>query len=214
MLNKKKIKNDSGFTLIEVIVALAITSMIMIMTYSAYHVITKSVWDLTEYTQFYEDVNLAILKIDKDITNIFYKRDDKKISLTGDIANNNSFINFVTVNYKRFNIQIDTKQEYPTSDIEEARYYLKESDDSSLFNLIKREDIFFDEEIETGGTNNILLKNVVSLKFQYRLRNNWSDRWDSRRSNKYPLAIKTTLIVKDYKNKDQKFVFVSIINVL
>ena len=56
---------NEGFTLIEILVATAIASLILIMAYASYRSIFDSIKRSTGRSEFYENVNLAIMKIEK-----------------------------------------------------------------------------------------------------------------------------------------------------
>ncbi len=206
--------SNGGFTLIEILVATAIASLIMIMVTTAYNSMVASIREVTLYAGFYEDVNLAIYRIDKDISNIYFNKLNKNISFIADKENENSILNFVTTEYLKFNILGSIKRPVPSSDIKEVGYYL-ESDRKSKNHswlLIRREDKHYDNEPLEGGETNILLRNVVSLDFSFKQGNDWTERWDSRQNKRIPSAVKTRLVIINNKNKEEVFEFISALN--
>ncbi len=212
-LLEKKTEN-SGFTLIEITVATAIASFIMVLLYSSYQSTFKSIKRMSGHAEFYENINLTVSKINRDISNAYFNRDNRDISLVGELVGDYSTLNFVTVNHGDYNIRGDMKTASPYCDIREVGYYLKEDPEyRDLYLLIKREDIHFDDEPEAGGVENVLMVNVKELNFEFREQNDWTDRWDSRDDYKFPEAIRTTLVVKNYNNREEKFVFISTTNI-
>ncbi len=212
----RSIADNRGFTLIEITVATAIASLIMVLLYSSYQSTFKSIKRMSGHAEFYENINLAISKINRDISNAYFNRDNKDISFIGNVVGESSTIHFVTINHCDYNIRGDMREASPYSDVREVGYFLKEDPDpviQDLYFLMKREDLHFDDEPESGGIENALLVNVKELKFEFRQQNDWTDRWDSRRDYKFPEAVRTTLTVKNYNGKEETYVFISTTNI-
>ncbi len=204
---------SSGFTLIEILVASAIASIILVIVYTSYRSIVQSIKRSTGNAEFYENVNLAISKIDTDISNTYYTRNNKKTFFVSEEATGNNNCYFITVSHHTINFTGDPAKPCPAGDIQEVGYYLKaDKTTQGLFSLIKHEKPYYWFDPLTGGTDNILLRNVVSLKFEFLKGNDWGELWDSRQNNLFPRAVKTTLIVKNYQAQDEKFEFTSLIN--
>jgi prepilin-type N-terminal cleavage/methylation domain-containing protein len=74
-LNRKKILkrifNRNGFTLIEILVAITLSSIIIFMIYAVHTSVIKSIHKLTGVADFYENLNLSIRKIDRDISCLY-----------------------------------------------------------------------------------------------------------------------------------------------
>jgi type II secretion system protein J len=209
-----RLSND-GFTLIEILVATAIASLILIMAYASYGSIFDSIKRSTGRSEFYENVNLAIMKIDLDLSNTYYTRNNKNISFISENVRGNGRLDFVTVNHNDFNLGGTLRTSVRESDVREVGYYLLEAKNTmGLFHLIKREKFnYWEEDPLSGGIENLLLPNVVSLKFEFQKGNDWDDNWDSRQNNLFPKAVKTTLVVKNYQAQEEKFEFVTLINI-
>ncbi len=206
---------NAGFTLIEIMVATALASIIMTMAYVSYRSIFDSIKRSTGRAEFYENVNLALMKIDQDISNAYYTRGNKNITFISENVRGNSRIDFVTVNHNDFLLAGKKNTPVRMSDVREVGYFLSEAKNTvDLFHLMKREKInYWDEDPLTGGTEYMLLPNVVSLKFEFHKGNDWADDWDSRQNNMFPRAVKTTMVVKNYQAQEEKFEFVTLINI-
>ncbi len=207
--------NSKGFSLIEILVAVSLSSIMLVMIYSTYKAVVKSITQSTGVSEFYENINLAVSKIDRDITNLYYTKNNKNIAFIGDVKGTASVLNFVTINHQKLNIAGNLKRSNPVSDIKEVGYFLKDDPKAtSVFLLMRREQAHYDKEPEEGGEENILLENLTSLKFEYKKNNDWSERWDSRNTKKLPQAIRTTITLKKYNTDSEvKIVFISRINV-
>ncbi len=208
---KHIIKNKDGFSILEVLVASAIASMILLTMNIAYSTIVKSVSRATGMSEFYENIALAHSKIDKDISNIFFNKTNKKLCFIGETKTESSILNFVTINHQKYNISGNMNRNNPSSDINEIGYYLKQDPEThELYYLIRREQLHYDDEPEEGGIENIMLENIVSIKFEFKKGNDWTDKWDSRQTKKIPKAVKTTIVAKSYNGKtEEKIIFIS-----
>jgi len=216
---KSRLSRDRGFSLIEIVVASAIASMIMLMVYSAYRSTLSSIRETTGYAEMYENINLAISKIDSDLSNCFIRPENKKICFISTPDGENSKLNFVTVSFNEPMTDPSAKRPVPLSDVHEVGYYLKQDPEyPGVFQLIKREQAHYDDDPESGGSENVLLENVISLQFHYKVRNDWEDSWDSRETSRFPRLVRTTIKVKKYSVKaegsedTEEFSFVSYIS--
>jgi len=81
----RRFRDDrSGFSLLEIVVATALSSVILLMVYSAHRSIMEAVYDLTGIADFHENVNLALEKIKKDLSFTFYDRYNQKLAFIGE----------------------------------------------------------------------------------------------------------------------------------
>jgi len=210
------ISNKSGLTLFEVLVGITVSSLILLMVYSSHSSITKTIYQVTGIADFYENVNLAVKRIEKDISCAYFSKENKKVCFIG--KNNYEYpfkgkLNFVTVDHQEVFMLGDLKKPYPRSDIKEVGYFLKpDSKIPDLYLLIRREERHYDDDPEAGGENNIILENVVDLKFEFRKGNDWTKDWDSRETHVFPKIIKTTLKIRNYNKEEEEFVLISKIN--
>jgi len=211
----KKFTQDKGFSLIEILVAAAISSMVILMVYTSYRSILATIKDFTGYAEFYENINLTMARIDHDFSNAYYKRNHKKISFIAEQNGENSLVHFVAINHRKMRILGGLNEPYPFSDINEVSYFLRPDPNpeyADLFWLYRREERHYDEEPESGGSESVMLENVTGIKFEFKVRNDWANRWDSRENKRFPKAIKTTLKVKNYQGKEEEFVLLSYID--
>ncbi|HOW82166.1 MAG TPA: type II secretion system protein GspJ, partial [Spirochaetota bacterium] len=145
--------------------------------------------------------------------------ENKKICFISTPDGENSKLNFVTVSFNEPMTDPSAKRPVPLSDVHEVGYYLKQDPEyPGVFQLIKREQAHYDDDPESGGSENVLLENVISLQFHYKVRNDWEDSWDSRETSRFPRLVRTTIKVKKYGVKaegsedTEEFSFVSYIS--
>jgi type II secretion system protein J len=222
MIYSNKIKegflNNSGFSLIEIIVATAVSSVILLMIYSAHRSIMSAIHDLTGVADFYENINLAIYRMDRDLSCAYFNKSNKNLSFIGENDRgsvSSGKLNFVTIDHEDLLLTIDPKKETHRSDVREVGYFLREDKDvQNLYHLVRREENHYDNMPEEGGRESILLENVVDIKFEFSLRNDWTDKWDSRKYNRFPRAVRVTLKAKNYRGTDEEFTFITYLNLL
>ena len=210
---KKIFQSESGFTLIEVLTATFISSLILVMSYTAYNTIIKTIMNVSGYSEFYENINLALMRIDRDISNMYYDTNNPNTALISDEEKGQHIFTFLTAEAKEFNIIGNPQLPNHRSDIFRAAYFLKADENiPDLYKLIRRHDIHYDNRLFEGGTESIILYNVTELLFEFRSGNDWTRRWDSRNTNRFPNAVRTTLKVRDYNGNEETFMFISLVN--
>jgi type II secretion system protein J len=216
--NSTYFSGNDGFSLIEVIVALSISSVLLLMIYSAHHAIIRSVKSVTEIAEFHENINLAIRRIDKDITSIYSSKDNKNLIFSGDNKENpphHGMISFITINTHDIVVRGDLSSESHETDVKTVGYYLRaDPEHSGLFFLMRSEKNLYDVRDEEEGTktdtvtpnDSIVLENVTDLYFEFFAERQWDRKWQA---DQPPRAIRTTLKLKDYRGTDTTFVFIS-----
>ncbi len=216
---KKYSQHTAGFSLLEVLVAATVSSIVLLMVYTAHRSIMFSVRDMSGIAEFYENVNLATRRIDRDIQCILSQKENKGLFLIGENGIGEPYkgtLNFVTTMKSEPVITGSISQQTHLSDIKEVGYYLKEDPNfPGVHFLMRREASIYDEEKEEeGGRSSILLENVADIRFEFGSRNssNWDSKWDSEVKNGYPSAVKTTLKVKNYRGTTESFTFISLLD--
>ena len=206
----KFIKSDnSGFTLIEMLVAAAVSSVILLMIYTAYTSILRTVNYGSAVSSYYEELNFALKKIDKDISNLYWKPDGSTV-LIASVRNNSSVISFVTYDYKNYRIINHPSEQSPVFDIYRVAYYLKPDESGRHSDLIRKSDSGYGELTDESGSEEILLNKVVDYKVTFTLRNDQTDRWDTRENKRLPGGIKTSIVVENISGQQEKYEILSI----
>ncbi len=202
-------KDETGFSLLEIVVATALSSVILLMIYSAHRSVMTSVYDLTGIADFYESINLVFEKIERDISYLYYDRGNTKLAFIGENRQGTvslGKLNFVTASFEPLPLSVNPKTPYPRSDVYEVGYFLvPDSRAVGLYSLMRRADISYDDRPEEGGEIDLLLQNVVDLRFEFWERNHWIEKWDSRETYKIPNAVKTIITVKNYRGNVETF---------
>ena len=211
--------SNNGFTLVELLIALTISSMVLLMVYTTSYTFVQSSTQGRIIADYYEGINMVIRRIDADILNAYWNDESRNVYFVSKLEEGFSELSFVTVEKKNYRMISNIKEDSPSSDIHEIGYYIKKND-AGQYDLIRRSLLHYNnssiDEIEWGddGEEEILLKNVKSLKFSFKSGNDWTDKWDTREGMKLPRGIKTTLVVNDINNNEDIYEFFTICNMI
>jgi prepilin-type N-terminal cleavage/methylation domain-containing protein len=213
------LSSREGFSIIELLVALAVSSIIMLMIYSAHHAIIKTVRDLTGVAEFHENINIAIRRINRDITGMYINPDNKFVKfhvenrMTG--AHLASF-SFQTINPHGRVIRGDASSESHETDIKTVKYFLRSDpkfpglfflmrEDKNLYETKSDEDASKPDEVTSFES--LVLENVVDLTAECTADTQWDVRWQD---GQFPRAMRITLRVKNFRGNDEEFTFIAI----
>ncbi|HDP79254.1 MAG TPA: hypothetical protein ENN21_00260 [Spirochaetes bacterium] len=116
----------------------------------------------------------------------------------------------MTVSYEPHFMAVNPRLAHRRTDINEVGYYLAADPKNPGLNyLMRRQDTGYDDKPEEGGSSDALLHNVVDLRFEFWLRNDWVDKWDSKEASRIPSAVKTIIKLKNYRGNEETFTMLS-----
>lgn len=199
-LNKRLPGTPGGFTLVEVLIAIAILAIVLSTVYESF-IQTRKAIGKTEasieelrgvraaFTRMMQDINMAFLVQNNDNT-LFVGTDDFSESYPNDSIDFTSYSN-------KFRNK-DVKE----SDQIEVGYYMKRGNEDSA-TLMKRTKKRIDENPGYGGDSYEISEYITGLNFRYLDQDGvWVDSWDSRVNKAIPNAVEITIIVKDSSGND------------
>jgi len=175
-------KLSKGFTLVEILISLAILAMIVASTFTIFHSASKS-WQKGEIrSERYQNARNIISRISSEIGqavingNSLCRFSGKKDSV--------SFISFVSTESGVF-------------ELSEVEYWL----DADKRLLIRNDQIGPDYDFATYDHSDILSDNVSSMEFSYFDGLAWTDTWNSNQALGIglPKAVKIKIKVEDKK---------------
>ncbi len=106
----------AGFSLIEVIVATAVSSVILLIVYSAHRSIMTSIFDLTGVAEFHENVSLAVQRMDRDISYAYAQKFNERVCFIGENQMGqtaNGRLDFITTDFSRESISQSPQKAEP-----------------------------------------------------------------------------------------------------
>jgi len=186
-LSKLKVKGWilKGFTLVEILIALAIMAMIVASTFTIFRSASKS-WQKGETrSQRYQNARSAVSRISAEISQAVINSNELS-KFTGD-KNKISFISFVSTDSGIF-------------ELSEVEYWL----DGAKRLLMRNDDIEPDYDSGTYDHSDILSDNVSELEFSYFDGSIWLDVWNSDEATGIglPKAVKIKIRVEDKKARE------------
>jgi len=196
------ITRRSGFTLIEILVALTILAIIIATVYGAFSGTVRIIrsgslnWNTHQYGR------LAIESIRRDLMGALPSQIKDEYYFQGidnsDGNDPNDSIDFVTTSH----IMADPGGNKPESEVCEVGYSISEEHDGIL---VRRLDLTVDSKPFSGGWLKPISENIVGLNFQYYNGKEWLDQWDPEAELEedevqvtgLPMMIRVEVIVKD-----------------
>jgi len=186
LLNRHTRANkEKGFTLVEILISLAILAIIVASTFTIFRSASKS-WQKGEIrSERYQNARSAISKISVEISQAVISS-NSLCRFTGD-KNKVSFISFVTTGSGIF-------------ELSEVGFWL----DGAKKLLMRNDEIDPDYDFTTYGHSDILSENVSKLEFSYFDGRVWTDTWSSDQALGVglPKAVKVKIKVDDKKAKE------------
>jgi len=174
-------KLSKGFTLVEVLISLAILAMIVASTFTIFRSASKS-WQKGESrSERYQNARNAISRMSAEISQAVINN-SPLCRFTGD-KNKASFISFVSTSSGVF-------------ELSEIEYWL----DSPTRRLMRNDDMEPDYDFTTFDHSDALSKNVSELEFLYFDGSSWAENWNS--DEGLPKAVKIKIKIEDKKARE------------
>ena len=197
--------HSSGFTLIEVLLALAILVLIMSVVYGSFSTAGRNV-EQAEAARDETDLARTLLaKLTDDLTNAYFNR-------TMNMVNPNANVNLTILYGKKAeagggedkvrhdSLSLTTltnwrKPDSKDTELLEVGYFFKEKPDGSGYSLFRREkrDLSADVPPLEGGVEYEITDRVAGLQLRYYNGTTWVDEWDTRTLGGLPKAVELTI---------------------
>jgi general secretion pathway protein J len=200
---KSEIRNVNGFTLIEVLLAMAILVVVMSVVYGSFSTAGRNV-EQAEAARDETDLARTLLsKLTDDLGNAYY---DPNMKLVGQNVN-------LTILYgkkaeagegddkvRRDSLSLTTltnwrKPDSKETELLEVGYFFKEKPDGSGYSLYRREkrELSTDVPPLEGGVEYEITDRVEGLQFRYYNGTTWVDEWYTRTLRGLPQRVELTL---------------------
>jgi len=173
-------RHAPGFTLLEVMVALAIIGIIVGLVYGTFAGTAESKEEIETGNDIYHEARWALDKLEADLSSAYLSRNANSETLFYGLNRDGAGglpvdeLHFNSFNHFKFN---PTAQE---SDQCEISYFLMENPDTGVLTLYRREDATPDEDPMEGGEFYELAEGVLAFNLRYFDGYDWLDDWDSR----------------------------------
>ncbi len=211
---------NDGFTLIEVLLAIFIGSIVLTVLYTSFFQIIKAKERVEEELELYHEARVVMSKMTKDLTTAFPRglvnSDTTNITLPffyGIKDGDQSKLSFTALSRT-------PTQNSRESDQTEISYFLEPVPDSDLFALIRRDNPTI--ENEAGGTQYPISERIVGFNLSYLSAATQGDgteefvsEWNSNEIQALPAAVNVELILRSPRGEDMEFstlVIIPIVN--
>jgi general secretion pathway protein J len=208
----KRSKQQSGFTLLELLLSLAIFTIIGIATVRQIQQIQTTKTAAFEDIDLFNDVRAALNLIRADLSQAFHiSLDDLGAKTKASVQRNEPVphtvfdgrgkeLIFTSLSHRNY---YANRRECEQTEIS---YFLFNQPGSKLPSLMKRESEFIDEKVFEGGQLYRLVDNVQSLEFTYydEKQDRWVTDWNSDSGNyldRFPLQVKLKITVAGNHNQ-------------
>ncbi len=209
---------SAGFTLIEVLVAVALLAVIGMLTWQALGSATASKERSETRDRSWGGANLALSRMTSELQMavLFTNTDWLGSSPSGEQRTKQAFIGKNTGDQDSLTFCSAAHTRYlkdvKESDLAEVGYFLESNADEGPFVLKKREASPPDEVPEEGGTVTTILTGIHEMNFRYfdSIKNEFVDEWDSTQIdhfNKLPRAVEVELILQDPVDEEGRLRF-------
>ncbi len=188
----KKVSARAGFSLLEVLISVAILAMITVLSWQSSAGILRGQDAVSDRDQMVQSARVAFEKIFLDVTQAFLVGPDyygvKKTSTPAFIGQSEA-LHLASLSARRY---------LPTargSDQAEVGYYLEADDEIGPYRLMRREATRVDDKPEEGGEAYPIAQGVKQIAFEYYdpLKKEWLRDWDSSKvdhHDKLPTAVR------------------------
>jgi len=204
-------KDVKGFTLLEVLVSIAILVIIMAALYSAYTTNVEAIQIARQNGEIHQTARIVLDRITKDLQSALIRTsvasERIKLGLIGEDreidGRRADRMDFTTVTH------LPMMENAPASDLCEIGYLIEEDSEGKVLVLLRRDDPSVDEDFTKGGWLQEMARNVLEFKVTYQdSRGEDSDRWntlENRPGPGLPVLIKVRLVLKDELNREHVF---------
>jgi type II secretion system protein J len=207
----KKLKCSEGFTLLEVLVSMAILVIIMGVLYSAYTTNVEAIQIARQNGEVHQMARIVLDRMTKDLESALIQlnvpSEKIKLGLVGEEREMDGRradrVDFTTVTH------LALSEMGPSSDLCEVGYFLEEDSEDHVLVLMRRDDSRVDEDFTKGGSLVEMARNVLEFKITYQDSSGQeSDTWNTVEGTPgsgLPVLIKVRLVLKDELNREHVF---------
>jgi len=203
--------NIRGFTLLEVLVSMAILVIIMAAIYSAYTTNVEAIQIARQNGEVHQAARIVLERMTKDLQSALIQvsvpSEKIRLGLVGEDreidGKRADRLDFTTVSHLALN------EKDPASDLCEIGYMIEEDPEAKVLVLFRRDDPSVDEDFTKGGSLLEMARNVMEFNITYLdSRGEESDKWNTLEGlpgSGLPVLIKVRLVLKDELNREHVF---------
>ena len=202
-------RNQTGFTLIEILVALAIVMVLVTILYETFNAVIRSIRQVEEVTEIDQMARISLSIISKELRSTYWGRPDPGGTLTPGIfigldgedrGQPSDTLRFTALSNARASDGITD----PSLSILE--YELVPASNAETSVLIHREETNLMSLSGRSLEQFELAERVTGLNFRYYDGQEWKDEWTEADQNKLPKAVEIRIFFKDLAGRERQFI--------
>jgi type II secretion system protein J len=194
------VSNVHGFTLLEVLMAVAIMAGILTVIYSSFFTASRNVEQAEAIRDSSDMARTLVIKISDDISNAYYSRSavttifngkKEQIETTDEKSRIDSITLTTLTNWRRPNAK--------ETDLWEVGYFFKQKPDGSGYIMMRREkrELSKDSPAGEGGIEYEITDRVKFFQLRYNAGGDtWYDEWNSTSRNALPKLVEIALTLE------------------
>jgi general secretion pathway protein J len=204
---------ERGFTLMEIMIAVAITAMMGAIVAMSFHTSFHAKEEVEGEIEYYRMVRTAMSRMAREIGSAYVsdRYDPTKYRDQNDRPSNfigeRDHLTFTSFAHQR--LYTDAKE----SDQMVVEYSVKASTEKGAhgrMDLIRRENPIVQDHMDRGGTEDVLFEGIKKIEFSYwdTDKQEWTRDWDTRRLDRktiLPTRVRIILYATDENGKDVQY---------
>ncbi len=202
-----------GITLVEIMVATAILSMVAAMVWGSFDQGSRSTRAVEASQDRYHEAQVALSIITRDLASAYISKHVNPMephavyAFMGVDRSPVDRLDFVSFSHRR-----RVRDSHESDQCEVGYYGAPDEEDGSIMNLVRRESPVIDEEPDRGGRRLVLVRDVVELDLSYydRDQDEWVDSWDTTQAttghpDRLPDQVRILLTLRDERGRELAF---------
>ena len=200
-----------GFTLFEILISIAILSIVMAMIYGAYASNVESIEQARENGQMQQKARIILDRMHRDMASAFIAKPTPGAAITLGMKGEDQEWDGMAADRIHFTAlsHVMLNDRGLRTDLCEISYFLKEAPENGEMILYRRDDPIVDDDITDGKGAMELAGEIRGLNIGYRDRDGVEyDQWDTAAgplAGRLPALITIRLTLKDARGKEQVF---------
>ena len=203
MYDNRDLKTQKGFTLLEILVSVAITAIVFVLVYGSFSSSFTVSERISDRREFFRSARLTMNKVATEIEAAYWKEEMGETVFSG----SPSFIDgysrdslmFTSLSHYRF--ERDTRE----SDLNRLVFRLEEDIEEDTVFFIHEEEFNLYSLTPNTVASYRLGEGFKGLKFRYYDGEEWQDNWDASHQRALPKAVEIEIILEDIEGRDRMF---------
>ena len=206
-----RMAGEAAFTLLEVLIAVAIMAMISALLWYSFHQTFQTIDMVRADADMLRQARQVTSRVPNELASAFLPTivsltSNVKYEFVGEDDGETDRVRFVSMSHTKL------YQDANESDQSEVEYYTEDDPrHAGLNRIVRREDSVIDDEPDEGGSTVIIAEKVKSFELEYYDANkdSWTGDWDTTRvehNARLPYAVRMRLTLVDSDGMDRTWV--------